>query len=279
MLALGSIGSRIFGGLLGSRSRRKDRAMQQAQFNAQMDESVQRRVADAKKAGIHPLFALGASVGASPTLSGGSTPGQDAFQGISRDLSALAVEKVRSEIRKTNAEAAVANSEAATLKQRLASSGRDNIQQTTYPSGNTVTTYPYPTEDWSQGPVYGPGEFFNPEVPVSMPGHPAREAGVRPSYVEYRREDGSTGLAFGASVPGAEEINAIWIPLQNWWHTSKVARSRLKKALGISTSDYARMRRDPDYARRLLQKNKAKIQRLKLEFQAFRKAASGRPER
>lgn len=38
------------------------------QFNEQMDNSVTRRVEDAKKAGVHPLFALGASVGASPTI-------------------------------------------------------------------------------------------------------------------------------------------------------------------------------------------------------------------
>ena len=50
------------------RQRAKDRALAREQFDAQMDESIQRRIADAEKAGIHPLFAMGASVGAAPTL-------------------------------------------------------------------------------------------------------------------------------------------------------------------------------------------------------------------
>ena len=45
------------------------------QFNANLDTSIQRRVADARKAGISPLAALGATTGASPTItvSGGRT--------------------------------------------------------------------------------------------------------------------------------------------------------------------------------------------------------------
>ena len=53
---------------------REQMAQAQAQFDAQMDESIQRRVKDAELAGIHPLFAMGASSGASPTISAGGTP-------------------------------------------------------------------------------------------------------------------------------------------------------------------------------------------------------------
>lgn len=47
---------------------RKNTKDAKKQFNEQMDNSVSRRVEDAKQAGVHPLFALGASVGASPTI-------------------------------------------------------------------------------------------------------------------------------------------------------------------------------------------------------------------
>lgn len=68
---IGALGS-LAGGFIGSSSAKKARKQAQAQFNAQMDQSIQRRVIDAKKAGVHPLFALGASVGASPTISAGA---------------------------------------------------------------------------------------------------------------------------------------------------------------------------------------------------------------
>ena len=38
------------------------------QFNAQMDETLQRRVADGLKAGINPLAAIGASANVQPTI-------------------------------------------------------------------------------------------------------------------------------------------------------------------------------------------------------------------
>ena len=104
------------------RLQRDQMAMAQRQFDAQMDEQVQRRVADAEKAGIHPLFALGASVGASPTLSsGGRTQGSEAAraaQGLARNLAAA-------QIAKTEAEAQLAASQAARVRQDMNSQGRD----------------------------------------------------------------------------------------------------------------------------------------------------------
>lgn len=52
------------------------------QFRQQMDEVIQRRVADARKAGVHPLYALGMS-GASPTAS--VIPGQSSSGSFKRD--------------------------------------------------------------------------------------------------------------------------------------------------------------------------------------------------
>ena len=76
-----SIGANVLGGLLNFRgqSRQQDQyadaqRLSQAQFDSTMDESIQRRVKDAMKAGVHPLFALGAGQGASPTITTGASP-------------------------------------------------------------------------------------------------------------------------------------------------------------------------------------------------------------
>ncbi len=88
MPSLIAAGGSLLGGLLGSSSSKKqakkDRAMAQAQFDAQMDETIQRRVKDARSAGLHPLFALGASPGASPTahISGQSDSGSFMAEGL-----------------------------------------------------------------------------------------------------------------------------------------------------------------------------------------------------
>lgn len=89
-----SAGSSLLGGALSGKSSRKaakqQNAMAQAQFDSQMDESIQRRVADAKKAGIHPLYALGASSGASPTISGQAETGSGMGDAIAQAGGALA---------------------------------------------------------------------------------------------------------------------------------------------------------------------------------------------
>lgn len=66
-----SAGASLLGGAMNRRSAKKANKQAQYQFDQQMDHSVSRRVADARRAGIHPLYALGASAGASPTIMAG----------------------------------------------------------------------------------------------------------------------------------------------------------------------------------------------------------------
>lgn len=64
----------IFSTVTGQKSANE---MAQNQFDAQMDTSIQRRVADGLKAGINPLAAIGASANVSPTIHSGGANGAD----------------------------------------------------------------------------------------------------------------------------------------------------------------------------------------------------------
>lgn len=106
--ALISGGFDLAGGLFAShsasKSAAKDRAEAARQFDTQMNESVQRRVADALKAGINPLTALGYNGGASPTIhaGGGDSSGEimgNAISRAGRHLSELFDKKAKDDIK------------------------------------------------------------------------------------------------------------------------------------------------------------------------------------
>lgn len=108
-----------------SRNRKMQKAAMrqaQAQFDSQMDETIQRRISDAKKAGIHPLFALGASANISPTISAGGPGNASAgYRGSARPSSDL----LKSQVAVNEAQAALLNANRAKVEQDLASTGRD----------------------------------------------------------------------------------------------------------------------------------------------------------
>lgn len=78
-------GSSLLGGLLGANEAKKNRALQQdAMYNG-----IQIKVKDAEKAGVHPLYALGASTfSPTPIMSGMPEAIGNAGQDISRAVSA-----------------------------------------------------------------------------------------------------------------------------------------------------------------------------------------------
>lgn len=271
-LELLSLGLNFMGGLMGKKSQDRQNRLQmqqaQRQFDAQMDQSVQRRVKDAKAAGVHPLFALGASVGASPTISAQGesrgNPMQSALGAMATALNGLETNKAQAA--RDHAQAALFDSERKRIEQSLVTEGSDRKALTVF-------------GDPKPGPKnLGVSEIFPAQDVARKPGDLSREAGrPRAPYVDYRRSDGSKGTAFGTQIPGAEELNAFWVPLQNWWHTSKEARRKIREKLGITTNPTAYLRANPEAAIALAQSARAK--RLKRELRNFNKAVSGRPIR
>lgn len=185
-------GGQLLGAAQAQRERRRDRELAKDQFREQMDHSVRRRVEDAKRAGIHPLFALGASVGGSPTTTVGGPSGSslgDAVAGLGRNLGRRRMEKSAlaqsaAEIRRAEAgaardeaEAALINSERKRLEQNLVSRGHDGA----------TTVDPVLSND---PVVYGPASHEPPRVMMTKPGKPGVEAGNRPGTIDVMTPDG-----------------------------------------------------------------------------------------
>lgn len=137
-MGLFSFAGDLIGGVLGARSASRDReqtdfwnrqsqAWSREQFRELQDRSIQNRVIDAKKAGIHPLYALGMSPGPSvPFIAGQSASGNALGEGISRAGRSLeaavrtrrTTPLVKAQIRRE--EAAAARDEAAAAQIRSA---------------------------------------------------------------------------------------------------------------------------------------------------------------
>ena len=231
-------GANLLGGLFGSSSAKKARRQAQHQFDQQMDYSVQRRVADARKAGIHPLFALGASVGASPTTLAGDTSMQDALgragENVARgarasSAAALDRRRIESQIKVDEAQASYYNSLAARTGQEINSRGSDGAR-----------VFAYDTAPEAPDIQYGPYELVSPEVKYSK--SPGVQAGTQPSSMEVMMPNGEKIL-----VPASDEVAEAfsieqylpWLAangytrLVNWWRrASPKDRKTLKERYG-----------------------------------------------
>lgn len=253
-------GASIFGG-------EKDRGLSKKQFKEQMDESIQRRVADARKAGIHPLFALGAASGASPTTTYGGGDIAAAGEALGHGLrewdrsrsekKLIEREQARqdqlasSQIHATNAqagrdaaEAALLDSQRARLEQDMISRGHDGV----HGAGSVYAIGKLPGGDPAQPDIfYGPAKPYNPEVPTSK--SIGIQAGTAPGTKDIVMPDGRKINVYSDAVQ-ADEINQIDIIYQRAIHKGTdgmiAVRNWLKKR-GIVHSPGKKSKAKPSY--------------------------------
>lgn len=239
---LGAIGKFIsgpvFGGLLNLGGKvadyklaRQGQKMAQAQFDQQMDHSVRRRVEDAKRAGVHPLFALGASSGGSPTLAagGGSPSGSavgEALQSVIKAASA-----------KDESEAALNNAKTKVIEKSLDSRGRDAEALELFGEPPPGTIY--------GDPAQGHHVVRPPEVPATRPDDPSHAAGDRPFWTTIQGPNGPV------KVPDPETFDDLSMPALMFMladhvkHGQKRLWAGLRIKLGpISDYHIAQMERD-----------------------------------
>lgn len=194
------------GNLISGRSNRRAHnrqlAQAQGQFDAQMDESIQRRVKDAQKAGIHPLFAMGASVGNSPTIGAPSNPTGsgvgDAISQLGQSLGITA--KNKSEARLDEAQAAYYDALTAKAQSDSAAEGRDQL------GAQGVDPEMVPAN--RPGAAAPLSEVVPSLVNPSVPGRPGVRAGTIPESIEFTTEDG-TRLTIPNPDLGLDEISQV----------------------------------------------------------------------
>lgn len=220
-------GASLLGGIMGQSGASKDRAMfrrqlrqSQAQFDAQMDQSVQRRVKDAVAAGIHPLFALGGSVGASPTVSvSGQAPRTGNHMGEAvANIGHMIAQNYGSQARRDEAEASFLDAQTAKINSDLQSQGRDSL------GTKGVRTFPLPDSD-----PMGEAVYYQPEIPKSKA--PGVVAGNRPGEVDVTMPDGRKLRVYDPDL-GLDEIGQIKFAYQRAIHHGADAFEWLAKNIG-----------------------------------------------
>lgn len=193
-------GATLLGGLLGSKSA-KDANEQNAEAARQSAElqkefaknGVRWKVEDAKKAGVHPLYALGAnthsfapvSVGAQPDYSMANAV-KDMGQDISRSVQATRTHQEQ-ELSKLQLASAKADLEGKIIDNQIRASQFQKINQakTAMPSGSLDNFIP--------GQGNSPSIKINPsERTASQKGRLAQEAGWRPDVAFARTDTGLT---------------------------------------------------------------------------------------
>ncbi|UDN67658.1 DNA pilot protein [robinz microvirus RP_86] len=197
--------------------------------------AIARRVRDAQEAGIHPLFALGSSVGYSPVLQTRSAGGALSSLGNTVQSIALDAEAKRSagvvsplDAAQIRALTAQANRDEALAQQALSevAKNRSAVNGSGIGRGEIV-------EDELLG--LGPYQEQPAQVTAARPSDPSTAAGpARPGIVEYQLSDGSTvRLPDQNAMETAEGLSYYYLARDWWarvgkniWKSDKSARQR-----------------------------------------------------
>lgn len=227
-----SVGGQLAGGFFGNKASKRNAQLNRLslaetrrQFDQNFNHAISARVADAKRAGLHPLFALGGGVGASggsfaPIPESGSALGTGiaaaataAGRGLTKrsaaqreaDLFRLQQREVDSRVEKNQAEAGLALAETKRLEQQSLSTGLD-LQ--TLGSAGLVPAAP----SLKAGPKVTAVPRSKPKPPTPLPpsGIPARGSRAQesvPAEIPVRTADGRIMWMFNPEVGMDDFLN------------------------------------------------------------------------
>ncbi|UDN67900.1 DNA pilot protein [robinz microvirus RP_178] len=199
--------------------------------------AIARRVRDAQEAGIHPLFALGSSVGYSPMLQTRSAGAAATSLGTSLQSIALDAEAKRTsgvisalDAAQIRALTSQSNRDEALAQQALSevAKNRSALNGTGIGRGEII-------EDELLG--LGPYVTQPAQVTAARGNDPSTAAGpARPGIVEYQLSDGSTVRLPDQNAMETGEGLSYYFLARDWWartgskmfQSDKTARDRLK---------------------------------------------------
>lgn len=228
--ALIAAGTQIAGGLLNRSENKKAQkfAAQQAEQQYQQQKEfaqsgIQWKVQDAEKAGIHPLYALGANTISYSPQSVGSSPTDwnflsDAGQNIGR-----AIDSTRS-----NPEKAVAQKvtqlqiEGLSLDNEFKRTQIASAQATAAQAGNPPglpSMFTVPAVDGMPGQGNAPQVEYSSKKAPGMAGIPSAEAGVSPEVALYKTRNG-----YAPQIPQnlSESMEQDWPGFYQWMIRNKL---------------------------------------------------------
>lgn len=195
--------------------------------------SIQWRVEDAKKAGIHPLAAMGLPLASAPTLSVGNTDYASTYSDMGQSLGRAADAVMTRDERAATAAMDALKLERASLENDLLRSQITSVQRSMQPAMPSNSDMPllvgqgngYPT-----GGLLPPPEGYVNESPLSRvhsaPGRPAQEVGAVPD-VGFART--ATGYAPVPSQDVKNRIEDMVIP-EILWADRNLLRPNLGQA-------------------------------------------------
>lgn len=225
-----SAGASILGGVLGGKGD-SDAAANQFNWNAALQREfaqngIRWRVADAKAAGIHPLYALG---GGGPTFSPSTFIPGDSGNGLVEGLSKAgqdigrAIDSTRTAEEKFEARRRDLQLENDELQNQYL-----RAQIAKLSNGQTGPALPS-AMDGIGGPMASQGDIYkvNPvDIPATQPGHPSQGAGAFPETSWMRTETGMQPVPNREALEDADLANPS--ALSWYW------RNQMLPSIGVS---------------------------------------------
>lgn len=204
----------LLGALTGSREAKKNRLAQERFAR----EGIQMRVADAEKAGVHPVYALGASTPSyAPVTSGAPEMIASAGDQIGKGIRNARLDEVQqnlaaAQMTKDYAQAQMYVNEAARIKQAMNSGGTGTYRA---PQDVVVGAYDDRHRRVESHPLYEDAVKLSPDEMVSRDAGLAGQTAGRnhPSMREFQMPNGDSILLPATGQGGIpEEIDVMLLP-------------------------------------------------------------------
>lgn len=218
----------LLGAMTGQTEAKKNRQLQERMAT----EGIQMRVKDAEKAGVHPLYALGAQTPTFTPVSSGAgeilaQTGQNVGRAI-RDsqLQELQMKGMEAGIAKDQAQAVMYANEAARIRQAMNSGGSGVYKA---PQDVVVGAYSDRHTRVTEHPLYEDAVKLEPDTMVSRGGSGVTAGREHPAMREFEFPGGHRILLPATGQGGIpEEIDAAMLPHilaanrqkygSNWWN-------------------------------------------------------------